>query len=100
MTCSNCGTELKDGDKFCLKCGSPVSVPVVETEKDAPVTEEMIKAMWQRGTENNSRTHSVQEALSDMDVLEEKLSKLHDLFTKELIDSDEYKKMKSKILGI
>lgn len=96
MICSNCGTELKDGYKFCLKCGIPVPAPNMETEKDAPVT----KAEAENEALNDGRTPSVQEALSDMDVLEEKLSKLHDLFTKELIDSDEYKKMKSKILGI
>lgn len=96
MTCTNCGTELKDGYKFCLKCGTPVSVSVVETEKEDSVTE----ADAENKALNDNITTSVQEALSDMDGLEEKLSKLHDLYTKELIDSDGYKKMKSKILGI
>ena len=26
MKCSKCGSELKDGQKFCMKCGQPVSV--------------------------------------------------------------------------
>ena len=26
MKCSKCGSELKEGLKFCLKCGQPVSV--------------------------------------------------------------------------
>ena len=28
MFCKNCGTKAVEGDKFCLKCGTPLTVPV------------------------------------------------------------------------
>ena len=37
MKCSKCGSELKDGQKFCMKCGTPVSVnPQQAAVKQAP----------------------------------------------------------------
>ncbi len=27
--CSNCGNQMKDGDRFCMKCGSPANVQAV-----------------------------------------------------------------------
>lgn len=96
MTCSNCGTELKDGYKFCLKCGTPVKNQVDEVKEVISGTNEDMDG----NTAENSRSLAAQEKHSDMDGLEEKLIKLHDLFTKELIDSDEYKKMKAKLLGL
>jgi hypothetical protein len=32
MYCSNCGKEVKDGTKFCSKCGKALSAPVKEQE--------------------------------------------------------------------
>ncbi|MCR5621860.1 MAG: zinc-ribbon domain-containing protein [Treponema sp.] len=96
MTCSNCGTELKDDYKFCLKCGTPVVRPVLDSREDCPaISGEECDASI--GTGNSS---SIKASMPDMDVLEEKLSKLHELFIKELIDADEYKKAKAKLLGI
>ena len=40
MKCSKCGNEMKEGQKFCMKCGAPASVnPQVQTaskQMDAP----------------------------------------------------------------
>ena len=39
MKCSKCGSELKDGQKFCMKCGTPVSVnpqPAAAKQAGAP----------------------------------------------------------------
>lgn len=33
MFCANCGTSNKEGDKFCLQCGSPLAEPVTGTVK-------------------------------------------------------------------
>ena len=30
MFCTNCGYELKEGDRFCENCGAPVENPPVE----------------------------------------------------------------------
>ena len=30
MFCTNCGYELKEGDRFCENCGTPVENPPVE----------------------------------------------------------------------
>lgn len=95
MTCSNCGTELKDGYKFCLKCGTPVTYPEEPKESiSEPSDEAEDKSL------DTTESSSVKESSTEMDGLEEKLSKLHDLFSKELIDADEYKKAKAKLLGI
>ena len=32
MNCTNCGNELKPGQKFCTKCGTPVAVAATATE--------------------------------------------------------------------
>ena len=32
MTCTNCGNELKPGQKFCTKCGSPVAASATAAE--------------------------------------------------------------------
>ena len=41
MNCINCGTVLKDGDKFCPKCGTPVVRETnVQSESVSPVTPE------------------------------------------------------------
>jgi uncharacterized OB-fold protein len=32
MNCTNCGNELKPGQKFCTKCGTPVAVTTTATE--------------------------------------------------------------------
>lgn len=31
MICSNCGTQINEGEKFCSKCGTPASAPVTGT---------------------------------------------------------------------
>ena len=43
--CSKCGSELKDGMKFCLKCGQPVSVaPQQPTAPPRPMRPQPLKA--------------------------------------------------------
>ena len=37
MKCSKCGTELKEGQKFCTKCGTPVSANPHTAAKEADV---------------------------------------------------------------
>lgn len=32
MYCKNCGRKLEDGDRFCSKCGTPVSAPAQEND--------------------------------------------------------------------
>ena len=34
--CSKCGNELRDGQKFCMKCGTPVSAPTQSVVKLQP----------------------------------------------------------------
>ena len=42
MNCPNCGSELKEGAKFCVECGAPVP----ETMPEAPVAlEEPVEAL-------------------------------------------------------
>ena len=36
MKCSKCGSELKEGQKFCTKCGTPVSVNPQVVSKEIP----------------------------------------------------------------
>jgi hypothetical protein len=39
MFCKNCGTEIKEGAKFCAGCGSaaqPVNTPMVQTAEPVP----------------------------------------------------------------
>lgn len=36
MFCGNCGTELKEGARFCPGCGAPAPAPVEDLEADAP----------------------------------------------------------------
>ena len=36
--CSKCGNELKDGQKFCMKCGTPVSANPQPTTKQQPAS--------------------------------------------------------------
>ena len=38
MTCSNCGSQLNEGDVFCPKCGTKVEVAGGETSKEATAT--------------------------------------------------------------
>ena len=33
MFCSNCGTKIEEGDKFCKKCGREQGFTVLENEK-------------------------------------------------------------------
>lgn len=41
--CPNCGTELREGVKFCENCGAPVAIaPIKETVAEAPVYEEPV----------------------------------------------------------
>ncbi len=42
MICPNCGSELKDGAKFCVECGMPVTEEILEP---APVSEEPAEAV-------------------------------------------------------
>lgn len=43
MFCTKCGAQLKDGAKFCGKCGAPVFAPVIQPQKaetvETPKTE-------------------------------------------------------------
>ena len=36
MFCGNCGTELKEGARFCPGCGAPAPAPVEDLESGAP----------------------------------------------------------------
>lgn len=37
MFCKSCGRELKEGERFCIQCGSPVAEP--EAHRQKPVKE-------------------------------------------------------------
>ena len=39
MFCYNCGNQLKDGDRFCDKCGLPVNTTVDPKPAEEPVAE-------------------------------------------------------------
>ena len=40
--CSNCGAPLREGSKFCAKCGTKIIIPIVEEPKEEPVVQEVI----------------------------------------------------------
>lgn|GEM_PF-1349616 len=42
MICPNCGNELKEGAKFCVECGVPITEPVLSEKPEKP--EELPKA--------------------------------------------------------
>ena len=44
MKCSKCGSELKEGLKFCLKCGQPVSVVPQTPQAPRPMRPQPLKA--------------------------------------------------------
>jgi zinc-ribbon domain len=41
--CTNCGHELRDGDKFCAECGTPTSGAVVQPQ---PTRWEYCEIVW------------------------------------------------------
>lgn len=48
--CTKCGSELKDGQKFCMKCGTPVSVnPSTATTEQQPKTQSGEKGWFTDG---------------------------------------------------
>ena len=69
MFCTNCGYELKEGDRFCENCGAPVENPPVENppvenpvktikEEPVPIQPENT-ALAPESTEAVSYTHLV-----------------------------------------
>ena len=43
MFCTKCGNQIKDGFKFCPKCGTPVYVEKEKVESEAKAQEEEVK---------------------------------------------------------
>lgn len=55
MFCKKCGNKMNEGEKFCEKCGTPVSTPVVNTE-NAPAQEAVNNTAPQANTAVNNAT--------------------------------------------
>ncbi|MCQ2480166.1 MAG: DUF4234 domain-containing protein [Clostridia bacterium] len=54
--CSNCGSEIFEGQKFCTNCGIPVEIAQVQEEKNEPVQNEETQ------TAQNIETKPIEEA--------------------------------------
>lgn len=39
MSCGRCGADLREGAKFCARCGAPVTGPVVQRAEDARIAD-------------------------------------------------------------
>jgi len=52
MQCQKCGTELKEGAKFCNKCGHNVSLPFIEEE---PFFSKLLKTIIQNIQNTNTK---------------------------------------------
>lgn len=48
MFCENCGSKIKEGHKFCTKCGhsNGSSVPVPEVKNMSPITTTSVNERW------------------------------------------------------
>ena len=50
MFCKKCGNEIQTGQKFCIRCGTPVSTDVKETVK--PQKKETVNNITARKIQN------------------------------------------------
>ena len=50
--CSNCGEPLRDGAKFCAKCGQPVSLNTSSEVKNE-ATNSVVQASGEKSDENS-----------------------------------------------
>ena len=54
MNCNNCGSELKEGSKFCISCGEKIDIdPKVSEEEEEDLYDEDIELSSANSNSNN-----------------------------------------------
>lgn len=74
MFCSNCGAEILQGARFCVKCGTPIAeeAPMVEEKKEEIPAAEEKKEETPAVEEKKEETPAVEEKKEETPAVEEK----------------------------